>query len=133
VFTGTRLTTFALGGLNYQIEHHLFPAMPRPNLARAQNLVRAFCADHDLPYQEDSLRGSYRQALRHLRTVEGRQRRHPTSNEGELVMGPVLVADLRRGVPRQVALFATTLYATAPAGGKVEARTEPMWSERAAS
>ena len=25
-----------MGGLNYQIEHHLFPSMPRPNLRRAQ-------------------------------------------------------------------------------------------------
>src|SRR5258708_9186938 len=32
-----------LGGLNYQIEHHLFPAMPRPSLRRSQTLVRAFC------------------------------------------------------------------------------------------
>jgi fatty acid desaturase len=27
---------FLLGGLNYQIEHHLFPSMPRANLRRAQ-------------------------------------------------------------------------------------------------
>jgi fatty acid desaturase len=67
--TGARLTTFVFGGLNYQIEHHLFPAMPRPNLARAQFLVRPFCAQHDLAYQEDSLLGSYRQGLRHLRRV----------------------------------------------------------------
>jgi len=26
-------TDLALGGLNYQIEHHLFPSMPGPNLA----------------------------------------------------------------------------------------------------
>ena len=42
--TGGRLTTFMLGGLNYQIEHHLFPSMPRPNLRRVQGLVRDFCA-----------------------------------------------------------------------------------------
>ncbi|HLK01207.1 MAG TPA: acyl-CoA desaturase, partial [Streptosporangiaceae bacterium] len=29
---GGRFTTFMLGGLNYQIEHHLFTSMPRPNL-----------------------------------------------------------------------------------------------------
>jgi fatty acid desaturase len=32
---GGRLTDLALGGLNYQIEHHLFPNMPRVNLSRA--------------------------------------------------------------------------------------------------
>jgi fatty acid desaturase len=60
---------FVLGGLNYQIEHHLFPTMPRPNLRRAQPPVRTFCQDHELPYAEASLFGSYAQALRHLHRV----------------------------------------------------------------
>jgi fatty acid desaturase len=63
---GSRLVDFVLGGLNYQIEHHLFPNMPRPNLRRAQPLVRAFCAQHGLTYTEASLFGSYAQAIRHL-------------------------------------------------------------------
>jgi fatty acid desaturase len=58
-----------LGGLNYQIEHHLFPNMPRPNLRRAQPLIRAFCQDHGLLYAEASLVGSYAEAIRHLHTV----------------------------------------------------------------
>ena len=36
---GGRVVDFALGGLNYQIEHHLFPSMPRPELAHAQRVV----------------------------------------------------------------------------------------------
>ena len=59
----------ALGGLNYQIEHHLFPSMPRPNLGRAQVLVRAFCQQHEIPYCETTLLLSYRQALSHLHEV----------------------------------------------------------------
>jgi fatty acid desaturase len=66
---GGWLTDFALGGLNYQIEHHLFPSMPRPNLRRAQDLVAAFCAERDLPYTRTSLLESYAQALRHLDAV----------------------------------------------------------------
>jgi fatty acid desaturase len=66
---GSRLVDFVLGGLNYQIEHHLFPNMPRPNLRRAQPLVRAFCHDHGLPYTEASLFDSYAEALRHLHNV----------------------------------------------------------------
>jgi fatty acid desaturase len=58
-----------LGGLNYQIEHHLFPNMPRPNLRHAQPLVRAFCQQHGLPYTEASLFASYAEAVRHLHTV----------------------------------------------------------------
>jgi fatty acid desaturase len=66
---GGWLTDFALGGLNYQIEHHLFPSMPRPNLRRAQTLVAAFCADRGVPYARASLIGSYAQVLRHLDSV----------------------------------------------------------------
>jgi fatty acid desaturase len=70
---GNWLTDLALGGLNYQIEHHLFPSMPRPNLRRSQPLVRAFCQQQGLPYCQTSLARSYAQALRHLNTV-GRPR-----------------------------------------------------------
>jgi fatty acid desaturase len=66
---GGWLTDLALGGLNYQIEHHLFPSMPRPNLRRAQALIAAFCQQQGLPYCQSSLAGSYAQALRHLNTV----------------------------------------------------------------
>jgi fatty acid desaturase len=66
---GGWLTDFALGGLNYQIEHHLFPSMPRPNLRRAQGLVATFCRQQELPYCETSLVGSYAQALRYLNSV----------------------------------------------------------------
>ncbi|KAL3080254.1 hypothetical protein niasHT_034228 [Heterodera trifolii] len=38
------------GGLNYQIEHHLFPTMPRHNLKKVMPLVKEFCAENDIPY-----------------------------------------------------------------------------------
>jgi fatty acid desaturase len=66
---GGWLIDFTLGGLNYQIEHHLFPSMPRPNLRRAQSLVRAFCQRHGIPYCETTLLRSYAQALRHMHEV----------------------------------------------------------------
>jgi fatty acid desaturase len=65
--TGGWWTTFVFGGLNYQIEHHLFPAIPRPNLRRAQSLVRAFCLEKGFGYREESTIDSYRQTLRQLR------------------------------------------------------------------
>lgn len=66
---GGWLTDFALGGLNYQIEHHLFPSMPRPNLKRSQTLIRTFCQEHGLTYCQTTLVDSYAQALRHLAAV----------------------------------------------------------------
>jgi fatty acid desaturase len=55
-----------LGGLNYQIEHHLFPAMPRPCLRRCRTLVRAFCSQTGVLYSEKGLLGSYGDVLRTL-------------------------------------------------------------------
>jgi fatty acid desaturase len=66
---GNWFTDLALGGLNYQIEHHLFPSMPRPSLRRSQPLIREFCLQHGLPYCQTSLVASYAQALRHLHAV----------------------------------------------------------------
>jgi fatty acid desaturase len=68
---GGRLVDFVFGGLNYQIEHHLFPSMPRPNLRRAQALVRQFCQERRISYTETSLLGSYRLTLGHLHAVGG--------------------------------------------------------------
>jgi fatty acid desaturase len=66
---GGRVVDLALGGLNYQIEHHLFPSMPRPNLRLARPVVRRFCAERGVPYLETGLVASYAQGLRHLHEV----------------------------------------------------------------
>ena len=66
---GGLLVDAALGGLNHQIEHHLFPAMPTPNLRKAQPIVQAYCAELGVPYEITGLVDSYAQALRHLHEV----------------------------------------------------------------
>ena len=66
---GGPLVDVALGGLNYQIEHHLFPSMPRHNLRKARPVVKEFCAEHGIAYEETGLVDSYGQALRHLHGV----------------------------------------------------------------
>ncbi|MEU4511366.1 acyl-CoA desaturase [Nonomuraea wenchangensis] len=58
-----------LGQLNYQIEHHLFPNMPAPNLRRAQPIVEDYCAEIGVSYLQTGLIASYRQALGHLHEV----------------------------------------------------------------
>ncbi|MGW8066378.1 fatty acid desaturase family protein [Streptomyces ziwulingensis] len=63
---GGWFTDLALGGLNHQIEHHLFPNMPSPNLRRARDLVRRHCAELGVDYLETGLIASYRQALTSL-------------------------------------------------------------------
>ncbi|MFD7612418.1 fatty acid desaturase family protein [Streptomyces sp. NPDC059828] len=63
---GGRFTDVALGGLNHQIEHHLFPSMPTPQLRLACPIVRRYCKELDIPYTETGLVASYRQALKSL-------------------------------------------------------------------
>jgi fatty acid desaturase len=75
--TGGRWVDFLLGGLNYQIEHHLFPSMPRPNLRRAQALVQDFCTRRGISYTQCGLLASYAWVLRHLHAV-GAPLRHDT-------------------------------------------------------
>ncbi|WP_320780513.1 acyl-CoA desaturase [Streptomyces sp. CRN 30] len=58
-----------MGGLNYQIEHHLFPSMPTPALGRAQVMTEQYCAELGVPYHQTGLLASHREALRHLRSV----------------------------------------------------------------
>jgi fatty acid desaturase len=72
---GGPVVDWALGGLNYQIEHHLFPSMPRANLARAQVIVRDFCARDGVPYAESSAPSSYADVVRHLHAVGAPLRR----------------------------------------------------------
>jgi fatty acid desaturase len=66
---GGRGVDLLLGGLNHQVEHHLFPSMPRPNLRRARPLVAAFCAEHGIRYVETGLLATYAIVLGHLRDV----------------------------------------------------------------
>ncbi|OZB81401.1 MAG: acyl-CoA desaturase [Microbacterium sp. 14-71-5] len=61
--------TWLMGGLNYQVEHHLFPNMSRMHLARASEIVREFCATHDIPYTETSLARSYAIVIDYLNRV----------------------------------------------------------------
>lgn len=67
--TGGHAMSTLMGGLNYQVEHHLFPSMPRPHLARARLLVREHCLRNGVPYTETSLLRSYAIVVRYLNDV----------------------------------------------------------------
>jgi len=63
------VTDLLYGSLNYQIEHHLFPTLPRCNLRRAHKIVRAYCAEVGVPYHETSIYRSYHEILSFLHEV----------------------------------------------------------------
>ncbi|MBO0900066.1 acyl-CoA desaturase [Cellulomonas sp. zg-ZUI222] len=66
---GGTTVTMLMGGLDAQIEHHLFPSMPRPHLARARRMVREHCAQVGMPYTETSLVRSYLLVVQYLNRV----------------------------------------------------------------
>ncbi len=61
--------TWLMGGLNYQVEHHLFPNMPRPHLSKAREIVREHCRTLGVPYTETSLGRSYAIVIDYLNRV----------------------------------------------------------------
>ncbi|SCF38450.1 fatty acid desaturase family protein [Micromonospora mirobrigensis] len=74
----TRFTDFMYGGLNYQIEHHLFPSMPRGNLRKVRPMVIEYCREHDIPYYEVPVWRSYLEVARYLGKVSDDARSGPT-------------------------------------------------------
>lgn len=66
---GGLLTDFMLVGLNYQVEHHLFPACPRNKLKRLAPFVRRVCEEQHLDYSEVSFLRTNRLIVRHLHNV----------------------------------------------------------------
>lgn len=66
---GGRWVDWLMGGLNLQIEHHLFPSMPSSTLRRARPLVREYCLEQGIPYTEAGLVESYGIVVRHLNRV----------------------------------------------------------------
>jgi fatty acid desaturase len=66
---GHPLTDLWYGSLNYQIEHHLFPGMPRLNMRRAQPIIRQFCHEQGIAYYETSFLESYRELLSFLNEI----------------------------------------------------------------
>jgi len=63
------LTDLLYGGLNYQIEHHLFPSMAENKLNEAQVIVKRFCQQEAIPYYETNLVQSYCEILAALHAV----------------------------------------------------------------
>jgi len=71
---GGRLIAFTMGGLNYQIEHHLFPSMARPQLRHAAPIIEEFCREQDVAYTQTGVREAFRSVTGYIDEVGlGRQ------------------------------------------------------------
>ncbi len=84
---GSWLKDNLMGGLNYQVEHHLFPSMARPYLRKAHEIVAEYCRRNDITLVEMNLLASYRVIMQHLNKVG-------LSNNADPFVCP-MVAELR--------------------------------------
>lgn len=57
-------TDWFCGGLNYQVEHHIWPTIPRHNLPRAAVFLKQFCEKHSIPYSSAGLIEGNRQVCK---------------------------------------------------------------------
>lgn len=57
------------GGLQYQVDHHLFPTIPRHNLRKTHALVKSFCQEWGVKYHEADLVDGSIEVLQHLNNV----------------------------------------------------------------
>ena len=67
--TGNFLSDWFCGGLQYQVDHHLFPQLPRHNLPKVHKMVEAFCKSHSKPYHEANMWNGTIEVLTHLSEV----------------------------------------------------------------
>ena len=68
-----RVLTWSLGGLNFQIEHHLFPRIPHTLYPSIAPIVRAACARHGVTYAvAPRLRDALGSHVRHLKAMGAR-------------------------------------------------------------
>jgi fatty acid desaturase len=84
---GNWLKDNLMGGLNYQVEHHLFPSMARPYLRKAHAIVAEHCRENDITLVEMNLLASYKTIMQHLNKVG-------LSNNADPFVCP-MVAELR--------------------------------------
>lgn len=75
------IVNYWYGGLNFQIEHHLFPTMPAGNLPQAQKIIAQYCVQRQVSYHVTSVWQSYREILGYLHEV-GAPLRVTTEKDG---------------------------------------------------
>ena len=98
---------FLYGGLNYQIEHHLFPTIPRNQLPTARLIVKQYFAERGFPYNETGLVASYVEVLTYFHRMSKplRSRRAREAFEAQRAPSSVsaAVSTLTRGATPDLA------------------------------
>lgn len=64
--TPSPLVDWFYGGLNYQVEHHLFPGLPRCNQGATRAIVKPFCEERNIPYYETGFIQSWKEIFEYM-------------------------------------------------------------------
>ncbi len=68
--TGNKVLSWFLGGLNFQVEHHLFPRISHVHYPAINMLVKETCKEHNIMYIEfSSLAAAFWSHLKHIRKM----------------------------------------------------------------
>ncbi|MEN9281244.1 MAG: hypothetical protein RL594_179 [Bacteroidota bacterium] len=68
--TRSKLVSWFLGGLNFQVEHHVFPKISHVHYPAIKGIVESTCREFNVPYLEyPTLRQALTSHLRYLRLV----------------------------------------------------------------
>lgn len=72
-----RLVDFVFGPLGAQIEHHLFPDLPRNHLRKAAGPIKAYCSSRSIPYHETGVFEALTEVVCHLQQIGRHLHRRP--------------------------------------------------------
>ena len=65
-----KIISWYVGGLNFQVEHHLFPRVSHVHYPAISSIVKQTCAKHNLPYHEYStMSGAVASHFRMMKTL----------------------------------------------------------------
>ncbi len=84
------LAGFVFGGLNYQIEHHVFPHMPRNNLRKVQPIIREYCKQQNIPYHEAGVIKSYWEIFSYMKYIGSYARKGVAASVAQSEKTPVI-------------------------------------------
>ncbi|MCD6068435.1 MAG: fatty acid desaturase [Bacteroidetes bacterium] len=68
--TKSRILTWMLGGLNFQVEHHLFPRISHVHYPKLNEILKSTCSEFNVQYVEfRTMGGALRSHMLHLKKI----------------------------------------------------------------
>ncbi len=79
--TRSQVVSWLLGGLNFQVEHHLFPRISHVHYPAINQLLKQTCQEHQIPYlEQSSFLEAFRSHIRYIHSLGKVAEAHPIEN-----------------------------------------------------